>query len=120
MKTTEERIAEVESELSVIAILMNSFEVDENEYVNEYHAWLDSTRDGVMFFGKWIPASTAIKIAMPDEYAMDLKQFALTAFQKDKLTSAGYEMLVDDWIELFDELKLLKTQLEQSNESING
>lgn len=120
MKTAEDQIAELENDLSIISKLMKNFEIDESEYADKYDAWLNSTRDGVMFFGKWIPASTAIKIAMPDEYAADLKQYAYDIFQKDKLTSSGYAMLVDDWIELFDELKVLKTQLEQSNESING
>lgn len=120
MKTLEDYIADLENDLAIISRLMKNFEIDESEYADKYDAWLNSTRDGVMFFGKWIPASTAIKIAMPDEYAADLKQYAYDIFQKDKLTSSGYAMLVDDWIELFDELKVLKTQLEQSNESING
>jgi len=120
MKTLEDYIADLENDLAIISKMMKTFEIDESEYAERYDAWLNSTRDGVMFFGKWIPASTAIKTAMPDEYAMDLKQYAYDNFQKNKLTSPSYSMLVDDWIELFDELKVLKTQLEQSNESVNG
>lgn len=112
--TKQEQIESIKKEMETIAKIMNEFVVDPDEYVKSFDEWLDSTRDGVQYHGRWIKASIAIKYAMPDVYARDLQTYANDKFKQDKLTSPSYDELVNDWCELWEELKQLQNNnLEQ-------
>ncbi len=52
---------------------------------------------------------------MPDVYERDLEQYTNEQFMKDKLTSPSYSDLVDDWLNLMEEYKSLKSQTENEH-----
>lgn len=112
----QNEIAYIKAEMAKIGKLMNSFVPDSFDYVKSFDEWLDSTRDGVQYHGRWIKPSIAIKYAMPDVYERDLEQYTNEKFMQDKLTSPSYSMLVDDWLNGHYELKKLKSQIENINE----
>jgi len=108
-------IAQIKGEMSKIGKLMDSHVPDSHDYVGAFDSWLDSTRDGVNYKGRWIRASIAIKYAMPDEYSRDLEQYTNEQFMKDKLTSLSYSVLVVDWLNCLQEYNTLKEQLENEH-----
>lgn len=113
--TKQEQIDAINNDMKGIARLMKDFVPDSYDYVKSFDEWLDSTRDGVQYHGRWIKASIAIKYAMPDVYARDLEQYTNEKFMQDKLTSPSYSMLVDDWLDCLETLNDLKTQLENEH-----
>lgn len=109
------QIAYIKGDMAKIGKLMNSFVPDSHDYVKSFDEWLDSTRDGVQYHGRWIKASIAIKYAMPDVYERDLEKYTNEKFMQDKLTSPSYSDLVDDWLNLMEEYKALKSQTENEH-----
>ena len=83
--TKQEQIDAINNDMKGIARLMKDFVPDSHDYVKSFDEWLDSTRDGVQYHGRWIKASIAIKYAMPDVYARDLEQYTNEKFIQDKL-----------------------------------
>jgi len=108
--TTEQRIESLTLSKRCIERLMKKFVVDVDEYASSYDEWLDSTRDGVLYHGRWIRASIAIKYAMPDEYERELEIYANEKFLQDKTSSPSYSELVDEWIAIYDELNTIQEQ----------
>lgn len=113
--TKQEQIDAIIKDMQGIAKLMRTHVPDSHDYVKAFDEWLDSTRDGVQYHGRWIKASIAIKYAMPDVYERDLEHYTNEQFMKDKLTSPSYSMLVDDWLECLESLNNLKEQLENEH-----
>ena len=113
--TTQNVIDAINNDMKGIAQLMKNFVPDSHDYVKSFDEWLDSTRDGVQYHGRWIKASIAIKYAMPDVYERDLEKYTNEKFMQDKLTSPSYSDLVDDWLNLMEEYKSLKSQMENEH-----
>lgn len=113
--TKQEQIDAIKKDMKGIARLMNTHVPDSHDYVKSFDEWLDSTRDGVQYHGRWIKASIAIKYAMPDVYERDLEQYTNEKFKQDKLTSPSYSDLVDDWLNLHEEYKTIKAQMENEH-----